>query len=64
MRVLSKCKIQVGDVIIEPNKIQVVADEVKQDRYFQLCKQSELVQVFEEEPKQEEKEPKKAKKEA
>ena len=49
MRVLSKCKIQVGDVIIEPNKIQVVADEVKQDRYFQLCKQSELVQVFEEE---------------
>lgn len=49
MRVLSKCKIQVGDVIIEPNKIQVVADEVRQDRYFQLCKQSELVQVFEEE---------------
>lgn len=63
MRVLSKCKIQVGDVIIEPNKIQVVADEVKQDRYFQLCKQSELVQVFEEEKEEKKQETKKKKEE-
>lgn len=63
MRVLSKCKIQVGDVIIEPNKIQVVADEVKQDRYFQLCKKSEYFQVIED-PKKEEDKPKKVKKEA
>lgn len=63
MRVLSKCKIQIGDVIIEPNKIQAVSDEVKQDRYFQLCKQSELVQVFEEDKEEKPKETKKKKEE-
>ena len=62
MHIISKQKVKIGDVIVEPNKVTYLPDSAKEDNYFKLCKKSEYFQVIEEQ-KQEEK-PKKAKKEA
>ena len=51
MRVLAKCRIQIGDVLIEPNRLVEVPDCVAKDKYFELCLQSGLVQTFETAPK-------------
>ena len=63
MHVISKQKVKIGDVVVEPNKVTYLPNTAKEDHYFKLCLKSEYFQVIEE-PKQEEKEPKKAKKEA
>jgi hypothetical protein len=63
MHILSKQKVKIGDVVVEPNKVTYLPNTAKEDHYFKLCLKSEYFQVIEE-PKQEEKEPKKAKKEA
>lgn len=62
MHVISKQKVKIGDVVVEPNKVTYLPDTAKEDHYFILCKKSEYFQIIEE-PKQEEK-PKKVKKEA
>lgn len=63
MHVISKQKVQIGDVVVEPNKVTYLPDTAKEDHYFKLCLKSEYFQVIEE-PKQEEEKSKKAKKEA
>ena len=62
MHILSKQKVKIGDVVVEPNKVTYLPDTAKEDHYFKLCLKSEYFQVIEE-PKQEEEKPKKAKKE-
>ena len=62
MHVISKQKVKIGDVVVEPNKVIYLPDTAKEDHYFTLCKKSEYFQIIEE-PKQEEK-AKKVKKEA
>lgn len=62
MHVISKQKVKIGDVVIEPNKVTFLPDTAKEDHYFKLCLKSEYFQVIE--VKQEEEKPKKAKKEA
>lgn len=63
MHIISKQKVQIGDIIVEPNKVTYLPDSAKEDHYFKLCLK-EYFQVIEEPPKQEEEKPKKAKKEA
>ena len=63
MRIISKQKVKIGDVVVEPNKVTYLPDTAKEDHYFKLCLKSEYFQVIEE-PKQEEEKSKKAKKEA
>lgn len=63
MHIISKQKVKIGDVIVEPNKVIFLPDTAKEDHYFKLCLKSEYFQVVEE-PKQEEEKPKKVKKEA
>lgn len=63
MHVISKQKVKIGDVVVEPNKVTYLPDTAKEDHYFKLCLKSEYFQVIEE-PKQEEEKPKKTKKEA
>jgi hypothetical protein len=63
MHVISKQKVKIGDVVVEPNKVTYLPDTAKEDHYFKLCLKSEYFQVIEE-PKQEEEKSKKAKKEA
>lgn len=62
MHVISKQKVKIGDIVVEPNKVTYLPDTAKEDHYFKLCLKSEYFQVIEE--KQEEEKPKKAKKEA
>lgn len=62
MHVISKQKVKIGDVVVEPNKVTYLPDTAKEDHYFTLCKKSEYFQIIED-PKQEEK-AKKVKKEA
>ena len=62
MHVISKQKVKIGDVVVEPNKVTYLPDSAKEDNYFKLCKKSEYFQVIE--AKQEEEKPKKTKKEA
>lgn len=47
MRVLAKCKIRIGDVTIEPNRLVEIPDSVRIDRYFELCLQCGRIQVAE-----------------
>ena len=63
MHVISKQKVKIGDVVVEPNKVTYLPDTAKEDHYFTLCKKSEYFQIIED-PKQEEDKPKKTKKEA
>ena len=63
MHVISKQKVKIGDVVVEPNKVTYLPDTAKEDHYFTLCKKSEYFQIIED-PKQEEDKPKKVKKEA
>ena len=63
MHIISKQKVKIGDVVVEPNKVTYLPDTAKEDHYFKLCLKSEYFQVIEE-SKQEEEKPKKAKKEA
>ena len=63
MHVISKKKVKIGDVVVEPNKVTYLPNTAKEDHYFKLCLKSEYFQVIEE-PKQEEEKSKKAKKEA
>lgn len=63
MHVISKQKVKIGDVVVEPNKVTYLPNTAKEDHYFKLCLKSEYFQVIEE-PKQEEEKSKKAKKEA
>lgn len=63
MHVISKQKVKIGDVVVEPNKVTFLPDTAKEDYYFKLCLKSEYFQVIEA-PKQEEEKPKKTKKEA
>jgi hypothetical protein len=63
MHIISKQKVQIGDVVVEPNKVTFLPDTAKEDHYFKLCKKSEYFQIIEA-PKQEEEKAKKAKKEA
>ena len=63
MHIISKQKVKIGDVIVEPNKVIFLPDTAKEDHYFKLCLKSEYFQVVEE-PKQEEEKQKKEKKEA
>lgn len=63
MHILSKQKVKIGDVVVEPNKVTYLPNTAKEDHYFKLCLKSEYFQVIEE-PKQEEEKSKKAKKEA
>lgn len=63
MHVITKQKVKIGDVVVEPNKVTYLPDTAKEDHYFKLCLKSEYFQVIEE-PKQEEEKPKKVKKEA
>lgn len=62
MHIISKQKVKIGDVVVEPNKVTFLPDTAKEDHYFKLCLKSEYFQVIEEQ-KQEEK-AKKVKKEA
>lgn len=63
MHIISKQKVKIGDVVVEPNKVTYLPDTAKEDHYFTLCKKSEYFQIIED-PKQEEEKPKKVKKEA
>ena len=63
MQVISKQKVKISDVVVEPNKVTYLPNTAKEDHYFKLCLKSEYFQVIEE-PKQEEEKSKKAKKEA
>lgn len=63
MHVISKQKVKIDDVVVEPNKVTYLPNTAKEDHYFKLCLKSEYFQVIEE-PKQEEEKPKKVKKEA
>lgn len=63
MHILSKQKVKIDDVVVEPNKVTYLPNTAKEDHYFKLCLKSEYFQVIEE-PKQEEEKSKKAKKEA
>ena len=45
MRVLAKCKIRVGDVVIEPGGLVEISDSVRTDHYFELCLQCGRVQI-------------------
>ena len=63
MHVISKQKVKIGDVVVEPNKVTYLPNTAKEDHYFKLCLKSEYFQVIED-PKQEEEKPKKVKKEA
>lgn len=63
MHIISKQKVQIGNVVVEPNKVTYLPNTAKEDHYFKLCLKSEYFQVIEE-PKQEEEKSKKAKKEA
>ena len=63
MHVISKQKVKIGDVVVEPNKVTFLPDTAKEDYYFKLCLKSEYFQVIEA-PKQEEEKRKKTKKEA
>lgn len=47
MRVLAKCKIRVGDVVIEPGRLVEIPDSVKTDHYFELCLQCGRIQIAE-----------------
>lgn len=62
MRVISKFKMKIGDVVIPPNQITEIFDEAKNDYYFSLCLQSDDVQILED-VKEEMKTRKKGKKE-
>jgi uncharacterized protein YxeA len=62
MHIISKQKVKIGDVVVEPNKVTFLPDTAKEDHYFKLCLKSEYFQVIEEQ--KEEEKPKKAKKEA
>lgn len=47
MRVLAKCKIRIGDVTIEPNRLVEIPDSVRDDHYFELCLQCGRIQIME-----------------
>lgn len=63
MHIISKQKVKIGDVVIEPNKVTYLPDTAKEDHYFKLCLKSEYFQVIEA-PKQEEEKQKKTRREA
>lgn len=47
MRVLAKCKIRVGDVVIEPDRLVEIPDSVRTDHYFELCLQCGRIRIAE-----------------
>ena len=61
MHIISKQKVKIGDVVVEPNKVACLPDSAKEDHYFKLCLKSNYFQVIEE-PKEEVKEEVKTKK--
>lgn len=48
MRILANRKIMIGNLTIPRNEIVDVPDSVKNDGYFNLCLQSDYLQILEE----------------
>lgn len=59
MQVISKQKVKIGDIVVEPNKVSYLPDSAKDDYYFKLCLKSHYFQVIEEQKEEVKEETKK-----
>ena len=59
MHIISKQKVKIGDVVVEPNKVACLSDSAKDDYYFKLCLKSHYFQIIEEQKEEVKEETKK-----